>query len=200
MAVREGSGGEKSLDAARVEVEVKGGDQEEDIEVGGKDLLIPGLASGLAGELVGAGENALDHGGAAPTVEADVEQHQIGNPFEDHLDRRRRFGGRANHVVAVGKGFPNAHQHERVIFDEKDAGALLFVHGNGTQISTSVPDADPDLIRTDPPIASMGSMIEWVMPPPNVAVASKPPPRSRTFTLTPSAPTSANRSISPVSA
>jgi hypothetical protein len=38
-----------------VQVAVEGGDQEEDIEVGCKDLLLAGVTGCLAGQLVGAG-------------------------------------------------------------------------------------------------------------------------------------------------
>jgi hypothetical protein len=57
-------GGEVALDAARVEVAVQPGDEEDGVDVGRHHLLVGALAGHLARELGSAGEDGVDQGAA----------------------------------------------------------------------------------------------------------------------------------------
>src|SRR5205807_17464 len=53
--------GEETLQPAGIQVPVEGSDEKQDVEVGGEDLFLSGIARGLAGQLVDTGKHGLDN-------------------------------------------------------------------------------------------------------------------------------------------
>ena len=92
--------------------------------------------------------------GAGAVVEAEVQEHDVGQQLRSHRGRLRHRAHVADHghVLLIVEERRQAVGHDLMVLDDEDADGLIRTHfGKGTQNSTIVPAPSSLLILHQPP-------------------------------------------------